>query len=65
MKTFCIIFLALFVLIFLFGNITVNGKFGKHNPTFLQRIWMSALSSLMVSVVIGLPILGIIYLIKH
>lgn len=62
MKLFGIIFLVLFILIFLFANINVNGK---RNITILQRVYVSAIASLVMTIIIGLPLLGIIYLLMH
>ena len=62
MKLFGVIFLVLFILIFLFAKITVN--YGK-NPTIWQRVHASAIAALLLSIVIGLPLFGIIYLITH
>ena len=61
MKTLGIIFCIIFILTFLFAKIKVNGS---TDITILQRIELCLLFSLGFTVILGLPILGVIYLIK-
>lgn len=60
MKTLGIIFCIIFILTFLFADVKVNGS---TDITILQRIELCLLFSLLFTVILGLPILGIIYLI--
>ena len=61
MKTLGIIFCIIFMLTFLFAKIKVNGS---TNITILQRIELCLLFTLGFTVILGLPILGVIYLVK-
>lgn len=59
MKILGIMFCALFLLMFLFFKIKVNGS---TNITTLQRAYACLIGSLLLTVILGLPTLGIIYL---
>lgn len=55
-----IIFLITFIFMVLFANIEVNGK---KDLIFIDRIVPATILALIITVIIGLPILGLIHLI--
>lgn len=59
MKILGIMFCVLFLLTFIFGKVKVNGS---TDITIIQRTLACLLGSLMLTLIFGLPILGIIYL---
>ena len=61
MKNILIISAILGVLIFLFGNVSVNGK--EINGVF-TKLFASLIGSFIASFILSLPIYGIIHLIK-
>lgn len=61
MKILGIIFCLIFVLTFLFAKVKINGD---TDITILERAELCILFSLLLTVIFGLPILGVIYLIK-
>jgi hypothetical protein len=61
MKILLFMFLILFILSFLFAKVRVNGS---TNISIFQRAGVCFVGSLILSLFIGLPILGILYLVK-
>lgn len=61
MKILGIMFCVLFLLMFCFANIKVNNS---TDITILQRAGACLIGSLVLTIILGLPILGIVYLIK-
>ena len=61
MKILGIIFCIIFILTFLFAKVKVNGD---TDITIFERVELCILFSLLLTVILGLPILGVIYLIK-
>lgn len=59
MRILTIIFLALFVLFMLFGKVTVKGV---RNHNLILKIPMGIIWAFVFTLIIGLPILGIISL---
>lgn len=59
MKFLIILFLILFVLMFCFAKVKI---IGKKRISVLERVVMCAVASLFLSLVFGLPMLGIYYL---
>lgn len=62
MKILFIMFLILFILIFLFAKIEINGTY---NITLIQRVCASVITSIVITLIIGLPILGIVYILTN
>lgn len=60
MKFLGIMFLVSFILFFLFAKVKVNGS--AYGVTIFQRACACFLGSLVFTAILGLPILGIIYL---
>jgi len=58
-KVLFIMFLVLFILIFLFAKIEINGTY---NITLIKRVYASIITSIVITLIIGLPILGIVYI---
>ena len=61
MKILGIIFCLIFVLTFLFAKVKINED---TDISILERAELCILFSLLLTVIFGLPILGVIYLIK-
>lgn len=57
-----IIFICVFLLMFLFANVKVNGD---TNVGVLQRAFVCLIGSGLLTLVLGLPICGLIYLITN
>lgn len=62
MKFLGIMFFSLIILSTLFANIKINGK-GTNN--LLTRFVVSIFGSFIITLVLGLPALGIYYLFTH
>lgn len=60
MKILLIIFLIIYILMILFGKITINES---TNISILQRVAVCLVGSGLLTLVFGLPVLGIVYLI--
>lgn len=60
MKILVVMFLIIHILMFLFGEITINKS---ANISILQRAVVCLVGSSLLTLVFGLPILGIVYLI--
>lgn len=56
MKVLFIMFLVLFILIFLFAKIEINGTY---NITLIKRVYASIITSIVITLIIGLPILAL------
>lgn len=55
-----IIYLAFYLWMFFFGKV----KIGENtNITLLQRAWVCMIGSTLLTILVGLPMLGILYLI--
>ena len=59
MKILGLIFCFIFILFFLFAKIKINNK---TNVTIIERVYVSIIASIIFTLVLGLPILGIIKL---
>lgn len=59
MKFLIVLFLILFVLMFCFAKVKI---IGKKRISVLERAIMCAVASLFLTLIFGLPILGIYYL---
>jgi hypothetical protein len=59
MKILGIMFCVIFLLMFIFFKVKVNGS---TDITILQRIYACLIGSLLLTVILGLPTLGIVYL---
>jgi hypothetical protein len=59
MKILGIMFCVIFLLMFIFCKIKINGS---TDITIIQRASACLITSLLLTVILGLPILGIIYL---
>lgn len=62
MRVLGIIFLGVFLLMFLFANVKVNGK---TNVGILQRAFVCLIGSGLLTLILGLPICGLVYLITN
>lgn len=61
MKILLAIFLVTFLLFFVFVKITINDFY---KPTLIQRIIICGICGLFVALIIGLPVLGIMFLLR-
>ena len=59
MKILAIIFCVLFIWCFIFAKIDVNGS---KDITIVQRVFASMIISVILTLIFGLPVLGILYL---
>ena len=59
MKTLGAIFLIFYLLFFIFGEIQIKCK----ELTLLERIQVCIIASFIITITVGLPLLGILYLI--
>ena len=59
MKILAIIFCILFIWCFIFAKIEVNGS---KDITIIQRMFASVIICAILTLVLGLPVLGIVYL---
>ena len=59
MKTLGLIFCFIFILFFLFAKVKVNGR---TNVTIIERAYVSIIAGIIFTLMLGLPILGIIKL---
>lgn len=59
MKILGLIFCFIFILFFLFAKVKVNGR---TNITIIERAYVSTIASIIFTLMLGLPILGIIKL---
>lgn len=62
MKILTILFCVLFILMFLFAEVKVNGRLCNQ---IFQRVFTCLVGSLIFTLVLGFPVLGIMYLIKE
>ena len=62
MRSLAIIFFVVYIGMFLFGKITVNGD---TKPRMLKRAVACAWGSLVLTLLVGLPVLGLVYLITN
>ena len=62
MKILGIMFLALFLWTFLFGKVKLNGN---TDIGTLQRAGVCVIGSLVITLIVGLPVLGILFLVFH
>lgn len=62
MKILLIMFLIIYILMFLFGKVTINES---TNISTLQRAAVCLIGSSLLTLVFGLPILGIVYLVTN
>ena len=62
MKILTILYCVLFILMFLFAEVKVNGR--SCNQIF-QRVFVCLIGSLIFTLILGFPVLGIMYLIKE
>lgn len=60
MKLIGVIFGVMFVLTYLFGNVTLNGM----EAHVVKRVLISFVGSFLLGFVIGLPIVGIVSLLR-
>lgn len=61
MKILLVIFLVFSALFLIFGDLKLNGKKAE---TFIERLICSILGGFEITIIFGLPILGILYLIQ-
>ena len=59
MKILGIMFCAIFILCFIFAEVEINGS---ANITIIQRVFASVVISVILTLILGLPVLGIMYL---
>lgn len=59
MKILGLIFCFIFILFFLFAKVKVNGR---TNVTIIERAYVSIIAGIIFTLMLGLPILGIIKL---
>lgn len=62
MKILFVIFLIVYVFMFLFGKVTINKS---ENISISQRVFVCLIGSGLLTLILGLPILGIVYLITN
>lgn len=62
MRILGIMFCSMFLLMFLFAKITWDGR---SDLSFIKRAIASLMGSFILTVVLGLPVLGLVYLIMH
>lgn len=62
MRILGIMFCTMFIWLFLFVKITWNGS---SDITILKRAIASLMGSFILTVFLGLPVLGLVYLIMH
>ena len=59
MKILAIIFCVIFIWCFIFAKIEVNGS---KDITIIQRVFASVIISVILTLIFGLPVLGLLYL---
>lgn len=62
MKILAIMFLELFLLMFIFADVKINGL---KTDNILARAGACLIGSFILTAIFGLPVLGIVYLFTH